>query len=213
MIMAGGTRRPRVPARSRWPRACCAIAACDRSCGSARAAASRRALVPAAGIPVEWLGDRRPARQGPARRSLAAPFRLVLRAAGRRSARSAAHAPAACVVGLGGFVPGPGGVAAWLLRRPLVIHEQNAVAGFTNRVLGASRATACSKRFRGASAPASRPRRVGNPVRRGDRDDRAGRASLRGPRRGALRLLVVGGSQGAARLNAVVPHALANARA
>ena len=39
------------------------------------------------------------------------------------------------VVGLGGFVTGPGGVAAWLLRRPLVIHEQNAVAGFTNRCL------------------------------------------------------------------------------
>ena len=39
------------------------------------------------------------------------------------------------VVGLGGFVAGPGGVAAWLTRRPLLIHEQNAVAGFTNRCL------------------------------------------------------------------------------
>ena len=39
------------------------------------------------------------------------------------------------VVGLGGFVTGPGGVAAWLTRAPLVIHEQNAIAGFTNRRL------------------------------------------------------------------------------
>ena len=44
------------------------------------------------------------------------------------------HRPLA-VVGLGGFVTGPGGVAAWLTRRPLIIHEQNAVAGFTNRCL------------------------------------------------------------------------------
>src|SRR5207244_3351176 len=39
------------------------------------------------------------------------------------------------VVGLGGFVTGPGGLAAWLTRRPLLIHEQNAIAGFTNRIL------------------------------------------------------------------------------
>ena len=44
-------------------------------------------------------------------------------------------APVEAVVGLGGFVTGPGGVAAWLMRRPLIIHEQNAVAGFTNRCL------------------------------------------------------------------------------
>jgi len=41
----------------------------------------------------------------------------------------------AVVLGAGGFASGPGGVAAWLLRRPLVVHEQNAVAGLTNRVL------------------------------------------------------------------------------
>ena len=39
------------------------------------------------------------------------------------------------VLGMGGYVSGPGGIAAWLCRRPLVIHEQNAIAGLTNRLL------------------------------------------------------------------------------
>ena len=39
------------------------------------------------------------------------------------------------VIGMGGFVSGPGGVASWLLRRPLIIHEQNAKAGLTNKLL------------------------------------------------------------------------------
>jgi UDP-N-acetylglucosamine--N-acetylmuramyl-(pentapeptide) pyrophosphoryl-undecaprenol N-acetylglucosamine transferase len=41
----------------------------------------------------------------------------------------------AAVIGLGGFVSGPGGIAAWLLRTPLYIHEQNSIAGLTNRLL------------------------------------------------------------------------------
>ena len=52
----------------------------------------------------------------------------------RRFAVMRRHRPCV-VVGLGGFVTGPGGIAAWLTRRPLVIHEQNAIAGFTNRCL------------------------------------------------------------------------------
>src|SRR5690554_6372473 len=40
-----------------------------------------------------------------------------------------------CVIGMGGFVTGPGGIAAWLTRRPLLVHEHNAVAGMTNRIL------------------------------------------------------------------------------
>ncbi len=64
---------------------------------------------------------------------LAAPFNLV-RALWQALAIVRRHRPAV-VVGLGGFVTGPGGVAAWLMRRPLVVHEQNAVAGFTNRCL------------------------------------------------------------------------------
>src|SRR5690606_2570433 len=65
------------------------------------------------------------------------------------------------VVGFGGFASGPGGVAARILRKPLVIHEQNAVAGTTNRLL-ARIATRILSAFPGAfvSAPI-----VGNPVR------------------------------------------------
>lgn len=107
------------------------------------------------------------------------------------------------VLGMGGFAAGPGGLAAWLQRRPLVIHEQNAVAGFTNRLLShiASRVLeAFPKTFTHAVT-------VGNPVR-------AGFAELPPPaqrldRSGLARVLVVGGSQGARALNELMPRALA----
>ena len=90
-------------------------------------------LVPAAGIPVEWLSVSGLRGKG-VLTLLAAPFRLVRRDRRRRCARSASTSPRV-VLGAGGFASGPGGIAAWLLRRPLVVHEQNAVAGLTNRVL------------------------------------------------------------------------------
>ena len=62
-----------------------------------------------------------------------APFRLM-RALGEAFTVLRQIRPD-CVVGMGGFVTGPGGVAAWLTRTPLVIHEQNAIAGMTNRIL------------------------------------------------------------------------------
>ncbi|MFZ5532706.1 MAG: undecaprenyldiphospho-muramoylpentapeptide beta-N-acetylglucosaminyltransferase [Pseudomonadota bacterium] len=108
------------------------------------------------------------------------------------------------VLGMGGFAAGPGGLAAWLLRRPLVIHEQNAVAGWTNRVLAhLARRTLCA--YPGA-LPAAEV--VGNPVR-------PDIAALPPPdarladRTGPLRLLVLGGSQGARALNQCLPDALA----
>ncbi len=59
---------------------------------------------------------------------------------------------------------GPGGVAAWLLRIPLLIHEQNAIAGLTNRWL-ARIATQVLEAFPGSFGPAVRARTIGNPVR------------------------------------------------
>ena len=59
----------------------------------------------------------------------------LLRRAGAGAARSCAATARRSSSGLGGFVTGPGGLAAWLCRRPLIIHEQNAIAGFTNRCL------------------------------------------------------------------------------
>lgn len=110
------------------------------------------------------------------------------------------------VVGLGGFASGPGGLAAWLLRRPLVIHEQNAVAGLTNRVLArlARRAFAAFPQALG-----SRGEVIGNPVRTdiaalGASPREA--SSMQGRR---LRLLVAGGSLGALALNQRLPEALA----
>jgi len=115
----------------------------------------------------------------------------------------------ACVLGMGGFAAGPGGVAAWLLRRPLVIHEQNAVAGMTNRLLRPLADTVLAA-FPGAfgGSASTREQCVGNPVRRTITQLAAPEARL-SERQGPLRLLVLGGSLGAAVLNERVPQALA----
>jgi UDP-N-acetylglucosamine--N-acetylmuramyl-(pentapeptide) pyrophosphoryl-undecaprenol N-acetylglucosamine transferase len=161
-------------------------------------------VVPADGFPIEWLSVGGLRGKG-ALTLLAAPFNL-LRALWQALAIVRRHQPTV-VVGLGGFVTGPGGLAAWLMRRPLVVHEQNAVAGFTNRCL-APLARAVLTAFPAALAGRPRVRMIGNPVR-------ADIAALPAPtqrfagREGALRLLVIGGSLGARRLNEVVPQALA----
>jgi UDP-N-acetylglucosamine--N-acetylmuramyl-(pentapeptide) pyrophosphoryl-undecaprenol N-acetylglucosamine transferase len=108
-----------------------------------------------------------------------------------------------CVVGMGGYVAGPAGVAAWVLRKPLLIHEQNAVAGTTNRLL-APLARRVLGGFPGAFAEHVPFTLVGNPVRREllqARDESA--YDYAGQRR--RRLLGVGGSLGAAPINAVMP--------
>jgi UDP-N-acetylglucosamine--N-acetylmuramyl-(pentapeptide) pyrophosphoryl-undecaprenol N-acetylglucosamine transferase len=161
-------------------------------------------VVPADGFAIEWLAVGGLRGKG-ALTLLAAPFNL-LRALWQALAIVRRHRPGV-VVGLGGFVTGPGGLAAWLTRRPLVVHEQNAVAGFTNRCL-APLARAVLTAFPAALAGRPRVRMIGNPVR-------ADIAALPAPaqrfagREGALRLLVIGGSLGARRLNEVVPQALA----
>jgi UDP-N-acetylglucosamine--N-acetylmuramyl-(pentapeptide) pyrophosphoryl-undecaprenol N-acetylglucosamine transferase len=111
------------------------------------------------------------------------------------------------VVGLGGFVTGPGGVAAWLTGRPLLIHEQNAVAGFTNRCLS-HLAREVLEAFPNSFGTRVRARAIGNPVRQ-DISAVAPPGNRFADRSGAIRILVIGGSQGATRLNAVVPFALA----
>ena len=108
------------------------------------------------------------------------------------------------LLGMGGFAAGPGGLAAWLTRRPLVIHEQNSIAGLTNRLLArlARRVLeAFPQTFAGAET-------VGNPVRPGFAElaDPAQRIGARGA---PGQVLVVGGSLGARALNEMVPAALA----
>jgi UDP-N-acetylglucosamine--N-acetylmuramyl-(pentapeptide) pyrophosphoryl-undecaprenol N-acetylglucosamine transferase len=161
-------------------------------------------IVPAEGIPIEWLSVGGLRGKG-LLTLLAAPFRLA-QALWQALGVIRRHRPVV-VVGLGGFVTGPGGVAAWLTRRPLVIHEQNAVAGFTNRCLS-HLAREVLEAFPGSFGRDVRTRAIGNPVRR---DISAVRPPVErfADRSGPVRILVIGGSQGAARLNAVVPFALA----
>jgi UDP-N-acetylglucosamine--N-acetylmuramyl-(pentapeptide) pyrophosphoryl-undecaprenol N-acetylglucosamine transferase len=160
-------------------------------------------LVPAAGIPVEWLSVSGLRGKGLAA-LLAAPVRLLI-ALGQAMRAIRKHQPRV-VLGAGGFASGPGGIAAWLLRRPLVVHEQNAVAGMTNRVL-ARFATRVLEGFPGSFGRGIKAERVGNPVR--PEIVAVPPPERRYPgREGPARLLVFGGSQGAARLNAVLPAAL-----
>jgi len=114
-----------------------------------------------------------------------------------------AHRPAV-VLGMGGYIAFPGGMMAALLGRPLVIHEQNSIAGLANRVL-ARVADRILTAFPGALP---RSQLVGNPVR-GDIAGVAPPAQRFAGRSGPLRLLVVGGSLGAVALNDLVPQALA----
>ncbi len=161
-------------------------------------------VVPAENIPVEWLSVGGLRGKG-VLTLLAAPWNL-LRALWQALAIMRRHRPGV-VVGLGGFVTGPGGLAAWLCRRPLVIHEQNAIAGFTNRSL-APLAREVLTAFPSAMAGRPRVRMIGNPVREDIAALPLPAARFAG-REGAIRVLVVGGSLGAMRLNQVVPQALA----
>ena len=107
------------------------------------------------------------------------------------------------VLGMGGFAAGPGGLAAWLLRRPLIIHEQNAVAGLTNRLLSHFAARVLEA-FPGTFSKALT---VGNPVRTGFIELPA--PEMRLDRAGPPCVLVIGGSQGSRALNELMPKALA----
>jgi len=108
------------------------------------------------------------------------------------------------VLGMGGYASAPGGVAAWLLRIPLVLHEQNAVAGMTNRFLSRI-STKTLSAFPGAFSDRVTPNVVGNPLR----SDIISIENVM-PEQPATskKVLVVGGSLGAKILNDVVPQAM-----
>jgi len=109
------------------------------------------------------------------------------------------------VLGMGGFAAFPGGLMAKLLGKPLVIHEQNSIAGLTNKVL-AIFATRVLAAF--PSAFDKKAQLVGNPVR-ADITQVAAPENRMKAKTGALNMLVVGGSLGAQALNEVIPKALA----
>ena len=108
------------------------------------------------------------------------------------------------VLGMGGYVSGPGGLAAWSLGIPVVLHEQNGIAGLTNKWL-AKIATKVMQAFPGAFPQADV---VGNPVRTDVLALPLPADRLSG-REGPVRVLVVGGSQGARVLNQTLPQVAA----
>ena len=108
------------------------------------------------------------------------------------------------VVGLGGYITFPGGMMATLLGKPLVLHEQNSVAGMANRVL----ARIADRVFTAFPQVLPSAAWVGNPLREAFTAQPAPAERFAG-RSGPLHLLVVGGSLGAKALNDTVPQALA----
>ena len=200
LIMAGGTGGHVIPALS-LARGLAAEGVEVAWLGSPRGIENR--LVPEAGLPLHRIAVSGLRGNGAAG-WLLAPLNLTR--AVWQARRVIREFDPQLVVGLGGFASGPGGLAAWLGRRPLVIHEQNAVAGLTNRAL-----SRLARRVYAAFPQAfgSRGEVIGNPVRAeiaalGEALHTA--AAMRGRR---LRLLVVGGSLGAQALNERLPEALA----
>ncbi len=158
-------------------------------------------LVPKHGIDIDFIQVKGLRGQG-IKRLVLAPFQ-ILNAIFQAKAHIKRWQPDA-VLGMGGYVSGPGGIAAWLSGIPVVLHEQNAVAGLTNHWL-AKIAKKVFQAFPGAFKDAQV---VGNPVREDV-------VALPDPmqrmqdRDGAVRILVMGGSQGARILNQTMPQVMA----
>ncbi|MFV2032856.1 MAG: undecaprenyldiphospho-muramoylpentapeptide beta-N-acetylglucosaminyltransferase [Gammaproteobacteria bacterium] len=162
-------------------------------------------VVPAANFAIEWLSIQGLRGKGTIT-LLLAPFRLI-RASWQAYFMLLRIRPKA-VLGMGGFVAGPGGLMAWILRIPLFLHEQNSVPGLTNRLLSRF-ATRNYFGFPEAAAKAPRSECIGNPVRAEliDLADPEHRLSARTVE--SINVLVIGGSLGAASLNRELPRAIA----
>ncbi|NNM51424.1 MAG: undecaprenyldiphospho-muramoylpentapeptide beta-N-acetylglucosaminyltransferase [Pseudomonadales bacterium] len=199
MILAGGTGGHVFPAL--------AVAEIWRQRGMnvewlGTAAGIEARIVPAAGITLHTLPVYGLRGKGWKQR-VRAPLPLLK--AGWLAWRLMHRQDVALALGMGGYVTGPAGLAARLAGKPLVIHEQNAVAGLSNRWL-APWASRLLTGFPGVFGDQAKASLVGNPVR-------ASIAALPEPRlrqhqEGVLQILVLGGSQGADALNRIVPLAL-----
>ncbi|OGI47306.1 MAG: undecaprenyldiphospho-muramoylpentapeptide beta-N-acetylglucosaminyltransferase [Candidatus Muproteobacteria bacterium RBG_16_65_34] len=160
-------------------------------------------VVPPAGIEIEYI-QIRGLRGGGVLRWLLLPLRLNV--AMLQAFRILRRRRPDAVLAMGGFAAGPGGMMASLLGIPLVVHEQNAIPGFTNRLL-ARLADRVLCAFPAAFGGLAKAYHVGNPVRREIAQLPAPGERLAN-RRGRLRLLIVGGSQGATVFNEVMPEAI-----
>lgn len=201
MVMAGGTGGHVFPALAvaQW--------LSGQGCritwlGSANSMESK--LIPGYGIALEQI-EVRGIRGVGLKRRLLAPFEIG-RALWQALSVLRRTRPN-LVLGMGGFVTGPGGLMARLLRTPLVIQEQNAIPGLTNKLLSRF-ASRVFEAFPGSFGADLGAETSGNPVRQ-EIVELAEPAERFAGRNGAIRLLVLGGSLGARALNRVVPAALA----
>ncbi len=158
-------------------------------------------LVPQAGLPLHLINVAGLRGKG-IKSLLKAPF--VLCNALLQARRVVRQVKPVCVLGFGGYVTGPGGLAARLAGVPVIVHEQNAVAGTANRLLVPFASRVCEA-FPNTFGASSKRRTTGNPVRpelflETPRQSLAGRKP---------RLLITGGSLGSEPLNKLLPAALA----
>lgn len=160
-------------------------------------------LVPQAGVPISYVNIA--GLRGKTWKTIfRAPWQMAR--AIQASLRIIRETNADAVLGMGGFASGPAGIAAWIARKPLLIHEQNAVAGLTNRALSPL-AKVMMSAFPHTFSDASKAIQTGNPVREEIVNilEPTQRLANRKP---PYRILVLGGSQGARTLNQTVPKAL-----
>ena len=177
-------------------------------------------LIPQTGIPIHYISISG-LRGKSSLSKVLAPFSILI--AVFQAIGKILKSKPSCVLGMGGFVTGPGGVAAWILRKPLLLHEQNAIAGFSNQLLYPM-ASIVMEGFAGAFirkqeitkssllkriCNGDKAIHVGNPLRQeiidcpspqqrfAERDNQAG-----------IKLLVLGGSRGALAINQLIPELL-----
>lgn len=161
-------------------------------------------LIPQAGFAIDFISIKGLRGKG-VLGWLLAPLRILL--AVSQALKICLRLKPNVVLGMGGFVTGPGGLASWFLHKPLVIHEQNAIPGMTNRWL-AKLAKRVLQAFPDSFVPQAKVFHTGNPVRSGIL--KLGKPAQRyAERNGPIRVLVIGGSLGAQALNECVPAALA----
>lgn len=160
-------------------------------------------VIPENGIEIDWLSV-----AGMRGKGLAAKLKAVfmLLKSCLQASRILRRRKPDVVLGMGGFVAGPGGLMAKLLGIPLIIHEQNRIPGTTNRLL-ARIANQILEAFPGSFKKSVNAKCTGNPLRKqflnlssGESRQAAGQD---------IRILIVGGSQGAQVLNEIVPEAVA----
>lgn len=159
-------------------------------------------LVPQHGIEIDFIKVKGLRGQGVSK-LLKAPFQIVNAIIQAR--RHIKKWQPDVVLGMGGYVSGPGGIAAWLSGIPVVLHEQNAVAGLTNQWLS----KIAKKVFQAFPGAFSQAEVVGNPVRE-DVTELVSPEERFSARSGPLRILVMGGSQGAQILNTTLPEVMKN---